>query len=262
MDKNNILYCINLKRNNNRRNVMKTQFKNLDLNYKFCDAIDSQDIKFTENILNKSKEVRSGSYNINKNNKINFNIKSKEYYQKVNNNGHIGCTLSHLFYIKEAMDLNVDNLIMCEDDISFDFLPKWKKSINEIMENAPCDWNIIKLHCSNTRILKNYIKEEKYINIPKPSVLFWSTGFYIIKKSGMESLINRFYEKDTNTFNIHIDYPVADYLLHQIDNVYYYTIPLVKNNNSEYNFKSDVTSSDILYKEEKKGIKYVTNYYS
>ena len=78
----------------------------------------------------------------------------------------------------------------------------------------------------------------------------------------MESLINRFYEKDTNTFNIHIDYPVADYLLHQIDNVYYYTIPLVKNNKSEYNFKSDVTSSDILYKEEKKGIKYVTNYYS
>jgi len=58
--------------------------------------------------------------------------------------------------------------------------------IDEIINNAPKDWNIIKLHCSNLRVLQNFSEKEQYVKIPKDSVEFWSTGLYLINRNGIK----------------------------------------------------------------------------
>lgn len=255
------IYCLNLRKEIDRRKVIENQFKKYKMEYTFCDAIDANKLIFTKNNLNSTEEEREGYYFIDKNNKFNFHIKSKEYYQKIRKDGHLGCSLSHLYYINMAYTNNLKTIVMCEDDISFEYMGKWKRSISGIIKNAPNNWKIIKLHCSNIIIMKKYIKKEEYVNIPKDSVKFWSTGIYLINIDGMKDILNKYYNDSLNKFELFVDFPVADYLLHQIEGVYYYTIPLVKNNNLDYSFKSDVAYSDMLTIQEEKGIKFVEKFY-
>jgi len=255
------IYCINLTKEINRRKIMEEQFKKYNLEYIFCNSIDANKLIFTKNEMNTNSEERIGEYNIDNITTINFHIKSKDYYQHIKKNGHIGCSLSHLYYIHKGYINNLNTMVMCEDDISFEYMSKWKNSIDSIIKNAPIDWKIIKLHCSNIIIMKKYNKNEKYIKIPKNSVKFWSTGIYLINKNGMQDIVNKYYNNISNKYELFQDFPVADYLLHQIDGVYYYSIPLVKNNNLDHNFKSDVAYSDVLTNEEKKGIEFVENFY-
>lgn len=240
---------------------MMQQFNILNFKYEICEAIDHKNISFKTNTLNNSYEERIGVYKID-DKIINFHIKSAKYYQIVNNNGHIGCTLSHLYYIKKAYQQNYENIIMLEDDISFKYIKKWNHKFNYIIDNAPNDWTILKLHCSNFNIIKEYFNKEEYIKIPKDSVLFWSTGFYIINRKGMESIINKYYNTKNDTFYIFEKYPVADFILYKIQGVYYYTIPLVKNNNIDYNLKSDIINRNALTKYEKEGINIIDSYYN
>lgn len=253
------IFCINLKKNLLRRKVMLEQLRSF--NFTICEAIDHKDISFTKDTFDNFKEYRSGHFSIH-GHLFNFNIKSKEYYQIVKNNGHVGCTLSHLFYIKNAYDLKYENIIMLEDDISFKYINRWNHKFKSIIKNAPNDWTILKLHCSNYEIVKKYFKTEQYINIPKDSVLFWSTGFYIINSKGMEYLIDKYFDSKSNTFHINENFPVADYILYKIPGVYYYSIPLVKNNNIDYNFKSDILNRNVLTNSETKGINIVDDFYS
>jgi len=255
------IYCINLKKQSLRKKVMEEQFKKYNMTYTICAAVDANALIFTKDDLSPFKEERIGFYNINQKEKINFHIKSNKYYQITKKNGSIGCTLSHLHYIHKAYINNLNMIIMCEDDISYEYIFKWKKSIPDIIKNAPNNWKIIKLHCSNINIMKKFIDKEKYINIPKNSVLYWSTGLYIINRLGMKIIVNKYYNSILNKYELFEKFPVIDYLLHRIDGVYYYSIPLVKNNNLEYNFNSDISYSNILTNEEKKGISYVENYY-
>ena len=44
-----------------------------------------------------------------------------------------------------------------EDDIIIDRCDKWKYKIREIIDLAPDDWEIIKLHCNNGDYLSNLL---------------------------------------------------------------------------------------------------------
>ena len=255
------IFCINLKSNKLRRKIMIEQFNSLNFKYTICDAVDNKEISFIRETFNNYNEIRDGNFSI-KGKMFNFNIKSDKYYQITKNNGHVGCTLSHLYYIKKAYDLNYENIIMLEDDISFKYVSKWNHKFKSIIKNAPSDWTVLKLHCSNYEIVKKYFKKEQYIKIPQNTVLFWSTGFYIINNKGMEHILDKYFDNKSNTFRILEKFPVADYILYKIPGVYYYSIPLVKNNNIDYNFKSDIINRNAITNAEKKGISIVDDFYS
>jgi glycosyl transferase, family 25 len=57
--------------------------------------------------------------------------------------GAIGCSLSHLFAIKHAQQLGLDNFLLLEDDVQFD------KNINELFSEyileVPQDWDMLYL---------------------------------------------------------------------------------------------------------------------
>ena len=190
-----------------------------------------------------------------------MHVKSKSMWWK-KGNGWLGCSLSHLIYIMLASQKNEDIICMIEDDISFEY-NKWKKSIKSIVENAPKDWHMLKLHCSNLGCLKLLIKRKNpYINVskmqPNYKAMMWSSGFYIINKKGMKAVLNKYYDKKNDCLNLSARYAVADQMLCNIPGAYYYSIPLVKNNNNEFDFKSTIESNEYA---ELQGIRFVDEYY-
>lgn len=254
-------YCINLDSCPERKKVMENQFKKYNINYTFCKAIDANDILFEYEKDNKIQLEKKGLY---RKNGLYFkvHVKSKSMWWK-KGNGWVGCALSHLIYIMLASQKNEDIICMMEDDISFEYCNKWEKSIKSIVENAPKDWLMLKLHCSNLHCLELLIKSKNpYINIskmqPNDKTLMWSSGFYIVNKKGMGAVLNKFYDKKNNCLNIFADYAVSDKILYNIQGVYYYSIPLVKNNNNEFDFKSTIESND---EAELQGIRFVDEYY-
>ena len=254
-------YCINLDRCPERKKVMERQFKKYNVNYTFCKAIDANDISFEYEKDDKRQQERKGHY---RKNGLYFkvHVKSLSMWWK-KSHGWLGCVLSHLIYLMMASQKKEDIICMLEDDISFQYYNKWEKSIKSIVENAPKDWSILKLHCSNLHCLKTHIKSKNpYINIINMSyndkMSFWSSGFYIINKKGMKEVLNKFYDKKNNCLNLFGDYPVSDKIFLDIPGVCYYSIPLVKNNNNEFNFKSTIESNE---EAELQGIRFVDEYY-
>ena len=176
------IYYINLNRSETRKKFMEYQFNNLKINYKRIEAIDGN----------------------------NINVRYKNLCRHKGNNYEIACTLSHLKAIKQAYNDNIDNVLICEDDINFSLIDKWKFNIQQIIDLSPKDWKIIKLHNNNFKQIANKNTIPKII--PK-QMKSCSTGLYLINKKGMEIIINKFY-KETHIL-LKKKYVQADRLIYE-----------------------------------------------
>ena len=110
----------------------------------------------------------------------NYNVGPKEY----------ACTLSHLNAIKQFNESNHDIALILEDDCTLELKKYWKKSIREIMQNAPADWEIIML---NYVILPGndhpFLKWDNDYDSDYTEVLPSATLAYIINKKGSNKII-------------------------------------------------------------------------
>lgn len=62
----------------------------------------------------------------------------------------IGCMLAHLSVIKYIKESGMTgNTIVFEDDVSFKYIKDFTGVFNEIISEAPSDFTILKVHCSN-----------------------------------------------------------------------------------------------------------------
>ena len=122
--------------------------------------------------------------------------------------GEIGCTMSHLLSIKKAYDNGNEYALVVEDDILLNLLPILDVTIKELVENAPNDWEIIKLCCirnphENNKPVKEYKKFKYYIE-QTYEYNTWGTQAYIIKKSAMKKIMDyALVSKDKISFHIH-----------------------------------------------------------
>jgi hypothetical protein len=93
------IYIINLKRRPERKEIMRIQMEEFGItNYEFIEAIDSYD----EKILTEYTNLK------NNNNTIIISA------------GHYGCLKSHIKAILKAKKENIENIMILEDDITFD----------------------------------------------------------------------------------------------------------------------------------------------
>jgi len=137
---------------------------------------------------------------------------------KKNKPGERGCLLSHLKALEEFYSSGNELGLIMEDDVSFEFLPKWKKSIKTILENVPIDFEILQL-C--------YILEKKVDLVNEYSEWnnYYSTAAYVIKRPSVEKLFQKIAvwdsnEIDENTIS-HIE-TTADKLLYSLCKTYTY----------------------------------------
>ena len=164
-----------------------------------------------ENRLNNCKELQS-KFNSDK-----FTIKYatkhnyyNEVYKQLNFDfpGQLGCAISHYEVINEAYHLGYNYIMICEDDICFDF-----DKLNLFLSNAPEDFDILQCYSLDLQlpdgvtITKEDLEKEYnngiyWKNVSKECNR-WGIQLYIISRKGMEYYLNM----QSKKLNI-ADYPM------------------------------------------------------
>jgi GR25 family glycosyltransferase involved in LPS biosynthesis len=197
------IYWINLERSKDRYEIMTAMFEDPIFNNIDIERINAFDGKKNDPLIFFTKE----------NKKI---IRSPSEY---------ACLLSHLQTIKKFSESNYNVALIMEDDNTLEFKPYWKKTIKQIMNNAPSDWEIIQLWYSSYVIPENeYTKINNNIN---NSVNYWGTCSYIIKRSAAQKMIEKIYLPDIDKYRTYekID-SVADNYIYDLLTSYTYKYPM------------------------------------
>jgi GR25 family glycosyltransferase involved in LPS biosynthesis len=208
-----ILY-INLDRSVTRNTNMIEKLNKLNVKYGRIAGIDAQLIN--KNALNEG-EYENMKYFVKKNVKLRPGIKE------------IAIILSHIKTLNKMIEGDSDIAVIIEDDLSFQYINDWNFMINDIINNAPPDWKILKLHTSAQLELNKNInlfdKGTYYIPLAKTAI--HSAGCYIIKKDAAKELINKYKINDTYVFPHNDEFVVCECVIFSIDNIYMYTGPYI-----------------------------------
>jgi len=214
------VYWINLEKNTNRQTHMIKELNKLNVKHLRISAIDGKKL-------------------------TNINIS----YKTVENNtlGEIGCALSHLKAIETSFNNNDSISIIMEDDVSFKLYKYWDKTLSDIVNNAPKDWDIIQLNTSNAdELWKMHINEniEEYLEWNED---YYSCLAYIINKNGMKKVLSKYDKKTIDEEDF-----ISDRIIYEECNTYTLSKPLFL---FEEKFKSTLQTDRLKLKnikEEKK----------
>ena len=115
----------------------------------------------------------------NKNIKINIERISAVKHKK----GQIGCAKSHIKCLKSAKKRNLEEVIICEDDINIhsNLINKYFEIINKLN-----DWDVI--------ILSGHGDKKNINNFISKALGIQTTGLYLVKNHYYDKLINNFEE--------------------------------------------------------------------
>jgi len=160
-----IIYYINLEKSFDRYYKMENLLENVNIKRKRIVAIDGE---IEENI-------HSRYFLLNDIDNEYPKYSNKEY----------AILLSHLNTIEKFVLLE-DNLtynicMICEDDLSFDFISYWKNDFKTIIENAPNDWDILMLGYFSL----NINRKEEYSKWDNE----WSAISYLVNRNNIKPKI-------------------------------------------------------------------------
>ena len=223
-----IIYWINLDKATDRRKHMETIFK--------------------DNVFNNIKIERIKAVD-GKNEDINKYIHT--FSNNKNTSLEYACTLSHLNTIRIFSESQYKIALILEDDTTLEYKKYWKSNIENVINNAPKDWDIIQLNI----VLNN--NETKYINnknnyILNNNIEYYSTGSYIINNNSANKVHNIY---KNNRFNLSIyDNIAADIFVYKYFKTYVYKYPYF----TYLTNKSYIHEEDLKFQIYSKNI--ITNY--
>jgi len=205
-----VLY-INLDKNPDRNEFMKGQFKKYGIKAERVKGVYGKEL---------SNKDLSGPQD---------EIQFVNYYKKLTP-GEVGCDLAHLRALKIAYDRKYPLTMILEDDCCFDLLPFWNKSIDQVIKEAPPDWEILQMYSFKCL----FKKEGPYMKHKKGSDYCWSTACYIINAKGVDSIMKQSWNGTMFNIGTPADEAkttthggTADALIYDMCNTYVYTIPMV-----------------------------------
>jgi len=196
------IYWINLDRSTNRKKWIENNFRKLGIDkHTRVSAVDGKKLEM-------------------------YNLSIPQEYYSNHSENELACTSSHLKCIEQAYN-NRDNIsIICEDDVCFSLLKAVDKSLQEIINKCPRDWEIIQLGQSNPDKMKLLLKEKKeYVKWDKN---YWGAFCYVINRKGINKIYNSCFIN--NNINIKKGYKhriVADELFYNICRTYTLTKPVI-----------------------------------
>jgi GR25 family glycosyltransferase involved in LPS biosynthesis len=157
-----IIYWINLEKSVNRRINMENMLCNFTIHNERIFAIDGT---IDNNIKSKY-----------------FILNNNENYPNYSNTEY-AILASHLYTINKFIETyscndKYDVCLIFEDDLSLDFKKYWNKSINDIIINAPSDWEIIMLGYFSLKL--DYEEYTKWDNE-------WSALAYLVNRRNINS---------------------------------------------------------------------------
>jgi hypothetical protein len=178
---------------------------------------------------------------------IEENINKKYFYSESNiypkyNNKEYAILLTHLNTIEtysKSTDIKYGVALICEDDLSLDFINYWNIDIKTIIENAPEDWEILMLGYFSVNLNRVNLYE-KWNN--EWSAISYLINFNKIQKINKLKINNKWICKDD-------DLMVSDNYIFSKFNTYVYKYPYFTfpNNNSS-TFHEDHLEYHKIYK--------------
>jgi hypothetical protein len=235
---NNIdtIYWLNLDRTKDRRQNMENILSKFSIQNERIPAIDGK--------LN--NDIKSTYFALNNNSEKYPNYSNTEYAILASHllaiNKFINKELFSEMQVKENTETNV--CLICEDDLSLDFIQYWKKPISEIISNAPCDWDIIMLGYFSLKL--EYEEYSKWNNE-------WSAIAYLVNKNNIKDKFNQLKVFDNNN-NFkwkcnEYDLMVSDNYIFSKFNTYVYKYPYFTfPNNNDSTLHEDHLSYHKIYK--------------
>jgi GR25 family glycosyltransferase involved in LPS biosynthesis len=181
LDGVDVIYWINLDRSSDRRAEMSRIFQNVVFQNMKIERVPAVDGKNPDSVYPRLK----------------FMYKQKNDYE-------YACMLSHLDTIRKFSQTNIPVALIMEDDITMELRPYWRKTVKEVINGAPKDWEIIQL-CYNTQAnVKNFSLYER--NIRNKTVC---AAAYLINNRAAKRLIGDIYNEKK--------YNLEHYIIHHAD---------------------------------------------
>jgi len=214
------IYYINLESSNIRNNNMIKILNEYNISYERYEGLDGK-----------------------KYNNIKNNYYENKYIVNDNSNSEYAVLYSHLSLIDKLQYEEGEYFLIFEDDLCLDFNQYWDKSIQEIINNAPKDHEII--------MIGYFTLNLNFTNCPNVNYRLWNNDWsalsYIIKKSSIHK-INK-YKNKNNKYKLFDDINVADNYIFRLFKTYVYKYPLFTiNNNNKSTFHRDHENYQKIYK--------------
>jgi len=227
LDGVDVIYWINLDRETERKKYMEKIYQDPVFNGKKIKRISAIDAKNTKQLFDmldlKIHKMRDAEY---------------------------ACLVSHLETIREFSKSNYETALIFEDDLSLEYKSYWKKSIQEIIKDAPQDWEILKLCCQRTKPYKQMYTKWVHLKGYKDVDNDVSSLSYLINKKGAKKLMKDLYHNNKYVLDDTHQHQ-SDGLLYQKLKTYAYKYPLFtyRNNNDtqiqlhkpRYSIKKNIT---------------------
>jgi len=158
------IYYINMKRSKDRKKHMESLFKD-----PVFEGIPVTRIEAVDGTLEKADTY------------LEFHQTARNPYMM---ESEYGCTISHFRAIHQFAMTDDPVALIVEDDLSTEFLPYWKKTIQQHIDDAPPNWEILQL---SYILFSNYHNEDyEFILMNKN---FCGTAAYLIKNDAAKRLI-------------------------------------------------------------------------
>jgi hypothetical protein len=128
------------------------------------------------------------------------------------------CLLSHMDAIRTFYDSSYNLALIFEDDITLEFKKYWKKSIKQITDAAPDDWDIIMLWYNvssdgfNREEIKKYSGEDGAVS-------------YLVSRNGANKLIKNSYKNGKYNLTSGLHHKSDIYIYGKL-NTYIYKYPM------------------------------------
>tara|TARA_B110000261_G_scaffold164234_1_gene212886 strand:+ start:2223 stop:3041 length:819 start_codon:yes stop_codon:yes gene_type:complete len=232
MDGIDIIYWINLPKSKERRAYMK----NILADEAF-DGIVNERVDGTDGIKNVKKLHEKLHLDKMDFMSRNLQVTSKEY----------ACTLSHLEAIRKFSLTDYTHAIILEDDISLEYKKYWNETLKEVMNDAPKDWEILKIQRApysmkeesnkkyklwdfSYRYNEKFPKDEWWRRITGD----WGAAAYIINNVAAKKLIKNIYKNGKYVLKDNLPH-FADAFLFKMLKTYIYKYPFFtprKNNDT------------------------------
>jgi GR25 family glycosyltransferase involved in LPS biosynthesis len=229
----NEYYVISLNNTNGLKKWEKMKNTILGEKLKKIDGIDGRKININE-YINKNLIISKwdhGKWKYDKSNYINMS------------QTEIGCCLSHLKVWNKINDENIEMAMILEDD-AHNFNINFKTILNDILNNAPEDWDIILLGYGITEKMRN--KEIKVNTLYKVKE-FILTHCYLIRLKCVRTLLKL----------VPINSPIDTWLSSNSDKINIYRHNIARGKNDLYSslitqntqdFKGEIYHTNDIYK--------------
>jgi hypothetical protein len=107
------------------------------------------------------------------------------------------CACSHLEALRYFIEkTNLDEILICEDDVSTEFLDKIPFNWSDFYARLPKKWSVIQL------AVASYLPVPLYLRKRATHDKFYSCTAYLINRSTAETILADYFDKSINMYNL------------------------------------------------------------